>query len=272
MFLSKEKIRSVNLIQLEILKNIIHVCNKLKLNYFLVHGTLLGALLYSGFVPYDDDIDIAMPRIDYDKFLREATKHLPEQYFVQSHLSESGYPLTFAKVRDSNTTYLSYKYRDINLNQGIYVDIFPIDYTDGKPKTLLNKLLDYRISTLINKKRSPKESLILSLSIILFPSLKKTIEKREKLLTKFSNGDYVRITGGKPTEEKIPAEWFESTLNIKFCGLDCNIPVNYELYLKKIYGKMYSNTTLLENRMYFEGQAEMNADIIDPEKSYKEYI
>ena len=86
-------------LQIDILKDFISLCRKLNLRYFVVHGTLLGALRYNGFFPMDDDIDVAMPREDYDLFIQKGQKYLPEDLFIQSVESEKEYPLAFSKIR-----------------------------------------------------------------------------------------------------------------------------------------------------------------------------
>ena len=72
--MNKDLLRQVQLIQLEILKDFVKVCNKYNLQYFLDGGTLLGAVRHKGFIPWDDDLDVAMPRKDYDKFCKIASR------------------------------------------------------------------------------------------------------------------------------------------------------------------------------------------------------
>lgn len=86
--------------EFQILKAFVDVCDQLKLKYYLVEGTLLGAIRHQGFIPWDDDIDVGMPRADYERFLQEAQALLPDYYFVQSMYSEPEYHANFAKIRD----------------------------------------------------------------------------------------------------------------------------------------------------------------------------
>ena len=114
--------------ELEIFKVIIDICDRLNLRYYVIGGTLIGAIRHKGFIPWDDDIDIGMMRKDYDIFLREAPKYLPEQYFLQTVWSDPEYLNCFAKVRDSNTTFVEIPVAKRKINHGVFVDVFPLDY------------------------------------------------------------------------------------------------------------------------------------------------
>lgn len=80
------KLSNVQLTQLEILKEFIRVCNDLHLQYFLVEGSMLGAVRHKGFIPWDDDIDVAIPREDYEIFLKEANSKLKSPYLSLIHI------------------------------------------------------------------------------------------------------------------------------------------------------------------------------------------
>ena len=92
-------------IQLDMLKQCIELCERYSILYFAVGGTALGAIRHGGFIPWDDDIDIAMPRTDYEKFLAITRQELPEPLFVQTHETEKEYFLDFAKVRNTETVF-----------------------------------------------------------------------------------------------------------------------------------------------------------------------
>lgn len=115
--------------QLEILNEIKSICEKHNIKYFAIGGTLLGALRHNGFIPWDDDLDIAMFRDDYNKFCAIAPSELSHPFFFQSEYSDPGYLLRHAKVRNSLTTgiLMSQKDKKFTFNQGIFVDIFPLD-------------------------------------------------------------------------------------------------------------------------------------------------
>lgn len=117
--------------EIEVLDEIVRICDKHQLEYFLVGGTCLGAIRHKGFIPWDDDIDIAMPREDYEKFIKIAIEEIDDKYFIQCNLTDPEYYLGFIKIRKNNTTFIQQREFDTNSHQGFFVDIFPLDYTDN---------------------------------------------------------------------------------------------------------------------------------------------
>lgn len=113
--------------ELEILIKFDEVCRESGLEYFLDAGTLLGAVRHGGFIPWDDDIDVGMPRRDYDKFLEIGQKRLGDSFFLQSRETDGNCPFSFAKIRKRGTTFLEWNKRSIRMNHGIWIDIFPYD-------------------------------------------------------------------------------------------------------------------------------------------------
>ena len=113
--------------ELSLLRAFTDVCEKLELEYFLVCGSALGAVKYKGFIPWDDDVDVALKRADYDVFLERAQELLPDGIFLQNHRTDPAYPNIFSKLRDSNTTYIEKSVAHLPINHGIYIDVFPLD-------------------------------------------------------------------------------------------------------------------------------------------------
>lgn len=271
--LTLEEMNEINKVQTGILAEINSVCEKLGITYFMVHGSLLGTIRSESFIPYDDDIDIAMRREDYDRFLAEAQKLIDKNYFVQSYLSDKNYPLEFAKVRDNRTTYIVDKVRDVDMNHGIYVDVFPIDYTvTGKLKKIYGKLLSLRVGCIYKPEKKSKALIIKQIiSRIVCPSVKSAVRKRDMLAKSAAKSDKVTMTGGKAIEKNMPLQWFEKTEIRNFENLKVFVPAEYDKYLTHIYGD-YKTRTLVEGKMADEKKVKINAYIADAKKPYTHYM
>ena len=122
-----EELKKIQQIELECLKCIASICEKLNIEYFLIGGTALGAVRHNGFIPWDDDIDIGMTRENYIRFINEAESYLPSKYYLQTPYKDTATPYTYSKVRVSGTIFMEYCNRNNKMHHGIYVDIFPFD-------------------------------------------------------------------------------------------------------------------------------------------------
>lgn len=114
---------------LKILLAVDHVCHEHGVRYYCWAGTMLGAVRHKGFIPWDDDMDICMPRPDYDRFMTHAREWLPQHLEALSIETDAHYPGGFGKVVDASTTLIERAHSDYV--GGIYIDVFPID---GAPK------------------------------------------------------------------------------------------------------------------------------------------
>lgn len=146
--MKQDVLRKVQLAQLEIAREIRRVCEENDIRYVLCDGTFLGAIRHKGFIPWDDDMDIAMVRSEYEKFCRIAPEKLKPEYFLQTWYSDEAYALPFAKVRKRGTLFVEAKSKQLKEN-GFFVDIFPLDFAWEDPQKqaeLIQKLLSiYRM-------------------------------------------------------------------------------------------------------------------------------
>lgn len=126
-FLVDEKRKKLWAVEIDLLVEFDRVCKKHNLKYFLMGGSLIGAMRHNGFIPWDDDIDVAMLREDYEKLLKIGASEFKEPYFLQTPQTDEGYYFSFAKLRNSNTSAISHAFRYEKFNQGILMDIFPLD-------------------------------------------------------------------------------------------------------------------------------------------------
>lgn len=134
-------LREVQLRELEILKAIDAVCRRHDISYWLDSGTLLGAVRHGGFIPWDDDIDICMPKAEVPRFVEAAQRELPEVFFVQTPQTDPTVRTPYPKVRDRRSLIVE-PAEDFRLpyQKGLFVDIFPVeDYPNISP-WLIRKL------------------------------------------------------------------------------------------------------------------------------------
>ena len=110
-----------------ILAEIIRVCDKCHIPYFIIGGTAIGALYWEGIIPWDDDIDIGFTRENYDRFLRVAPQEMRKPYSLQWMGTDPKTPFYFAKVRKDNTLFVEKDFKDLPIHHGIYIDVFPFD-------------------------------------------------------------------------------------------------------------------------------------------------
>ena len=131
--MEKELLEKVQNLEFKILQELDRICTKHGFVYFLAYGTLLGAVRHRGFIPWDDDLDVFMPRDDYDKFLEICSQELGEEFVLHCHETDEKYPLSMTKIRLTNTVFRE-KAMKVQLKyEGIWVDIFVLD--EAKHKT-----------------------------------------------------------------------------------------------------------------------------------------
>lgn len=126
-----EQLKKMQKVLLDIVKDIDRVCKEHGIEYFLDSGSCLGAVRHNGFIPWDDDMDLGMRRVDYDKFLRIAPSALGDDYVVAHPGNDSRLAGMFAKVWKRGTVFATEETIEAGVPQGIFVDVFPYDVVDG---------------------------------------------------------------------------------------------------------------------------------------------
>lgn len=134
----EEKLRQLQLTQLEILKVFDQFCREHDLKYSLYAGSLLGAVRHKGFIPWDDDLDVCMSRTEYERFLSLWVQDTPEGYVLQNKENSKYFDQSFSKIRKDHTTFLQDAWQIGNHHIGIFLDVFPIDRI---PNGKLNRLV-----------------------------------------------------------------------------------------------------------------------------------
>lgn len=279
MVMTPEQSAKLKEVQFEMLKVFAEICEKEKLTYWLIAGTALGAVRHKGFIPWDDDIDVGMPRADYERFMEIGQSYLPEYYFLQNYKTDPNYPINFAKIRDSRTTYIESSAAHLDMNHGVWIDIFPHDgFPEGKLRVKLFKLRSKitfaRIYLVFTKKipldRAHKvKRAMCHLTKLLYPTVKGTVKRRERLFTKYpyDTSQYVLNNSGAWGDREIQQRsvFGEGTEGV-FEGFKIKLPLDWDKYLSTLYGD-YMTPPPEDKRV-----GHHCADVIDLEKPYTEYI
>ena len=131
----------------QILSEIKRICDKHNIRYFITGGTAIGAYFWGKILPWDDDVDVGMPRSDYERFAQIAQEELGEEYFIQTPKTDPRVPFFFMKVRMNGTEFNESTFRNIDMHQGIYIDIFPFD---NMPKSKRAEKIQHEILFFLN--------------------------------------------------------------------------------------------------------------------------
>lgn len=156
---TEKQLKLLQQLELQNLEVLSDVCQKLGIQFFLYGGSLIGAVRHKGFVPWDDDLDIAMMRNDYMRFIQEAPSILPEDYFLQTPYNDKKSPYIYTKLRLKGTRCIEYVHHKKKMEQGIYVDIYPIDNIPDDDEAFLKKYNQFQETVkLFGLRQSPYPS------------------------------------------------------------------------------------------------------------------
>ena len=126
--LDSEMLRGLQMVELELLCELDRICRKRGIPYCIVAGTMLGAVRHGGFIPWDDDADVAMLRSDYVRFREACATELdPEEFYFQDHEVTQGYRWGYGKLRRRGTLFLREHQEHMPYEQGVFIDVFPLD-------------------------------------------------------------------------------------------------------------------------------------------------
>lgn len=239
---------------LTIMDEIHKVCKDNNLTYFLAEGSLLGAVRHNGFIPWDDDLDIAMPRDDFEIFIKIAPLQLSKSFRLEWTTTNEKYWQFFAKVVKQNTMFDENS--DIKLfTTGIFVDIFPLDITPEYDTTFEYRRKAVRLLKGFLSLRSRKPNcfvdvLLKPLSLILSPStIQSLIRKILRQLSKKGASHYANFASCYSiNKQTMPIEWFGKGKLVGFENRLYNIPHHPQEVLKSIYGDDYMIMPPLEKR------------------------
>lgn len=249
----KHKLSSLQEQELEILKEFQRICNANNLQYFVVAGTMLGAMRHHGFIPWDDDIDVAMPRRDYDKFLEIAPKMLASDYYLETPREREH--VTIVSTITSKKGGFTLNNAQKTLHTGAWIDIMMID---GVPDPGIKRMIHwyrymalralYQISHFDevvdqNRKRPAYEKAIIKFAQI--TKLQKLLDSSkinariEKLMRSvaYEESNYVATYCGiYRKNEIVPKEWYGKGIKFSFEDTEVFGLSKADKYLTQLYG------------------------------------
>lgn len=232
---------------LELLKYFDLLCRENNLTYFLSGGTLLGAIRHEGFIPWDDDADVMMPRADYDKLIT-LTNKLPKTLELKMLELDANWEYPFAKLNDI-TTFVDDEFR--KAQHGLFLDIFPIDKLPDeliKQKRIVKKIkiLDVLRGSSSKKKFKPEEKYLYIKKIIMWYGKRKGAAYFAKKMNTYvrkltkenqsSNTNGAILVPNYGLREFLPNTTFTTAKMTDFEDTRLSIPENYEIYLRSLYG------------------------------------
>lgn len=239
------ELKEVQKILLQIMDYIDTVCNENNLRYYLAGGTLLGAIRHKGFIPWDDDVDISMPREDYEK-LRLIIKKSPKSRYKCIDLNENNYHLCFYKIVDSYTKTFNTNSKATS-NMGVFVDIFPIDGFGNdleKAKHKIRAIYGIVSNVVWSDELRENEKICKKIIRFLFKNICHFIGKARLVsfiehhyLLDYNRSKYIGSTYGvRRDKEIITHNCFEQYKYALFENRKYRIPLGYDQYLKQMYG------------------------------------
>ena len=251
-------IRETQEVQLEILLAFDRICKTHNISYQLFAGTLIGAIRHKGFIPWDDDVDVCMLRSEYDKFTKIAQSELGDAYFLQNYTTDPAFQSQYSKIRKNHTLYVENLVQDVDMHQGIFIDVFP--YDDVEPIRLSGRVqrrLIHRLKIInycrVKRVNESEPNLVSRIAKKGTYYLLKAIPKRylDRLITKvatWSNGKgatevaelNISTSPSLYQKFKIDKEMFAHSIEWEFEGHYFPVPQAYDAILSKNYGDYLS--------------------------------
>ena len=291
-----ELIKRAWAVQLDILSSIDSICEKYGLTYFAYWGTLIGAVRHQGFIPWDDDLDIAMPRPDYMRFLEVVQDELSDEYqLLNNYVTE--WENSFSRIVKGRDFYSTEEALAQNYNFPFFlgIDIFPLDYIsrderEAREQCEIMRHIGTLVTVVNERKKAEKENATIEVLNAYNESIASSLVKLEKLcgirfegnipLNKQLNILYDQIAGLFTAEESdfltdfpgylrngyiVKKEWFERIERVPFENITIPIPMGYDSILRKSHGNytIPIKGTSTHGDVYFRPQIKIFAEKLE---------
>ena len=239
--MNSTNLKEVQKVEIEMMDLVIDICEKYNIKYILLGGTMLGAIRDGGMIPWDDDIDIGMPREDFDKFVEIAKREIKSPYFFQTSLTDRTFK-TQVRVRKNGTTAIQKKEWRAESHRGIYIDILPIDNIPDNEKDfnyeigLIRSICSTRyIDAGLNRMRDDESLFKMRRMYMVMEDVIREYNR------KYPNSEYVASVVGYRVESSVGFKYHRrvlETTKVPFKGSRhlVNVSKYYEDYLTRSYG------------------------------------
>lgn len=274
-YLISEKMKRVFAVLLDLYMTFAEICEKHGLRYYAFSGMMLGAVRHNGFIPWDDDLDVAMPREDYNKFIEIAPKEMDYPYFVRTPYTDPGCYYSYIVLMNLSTSFIPKIFKSKPFKKGIPLDIFPLDYCDlGKydqDREIIYKHV-MRCSTWMKRGcRGLNDTQIENFSLYHTEDPLSEWEAIQKVASNplYKGSEYLAFSVLTTTDKEhliFPAKAFDDYVMMPFEGVNVRVPAGYEELLVKLYGKWR------EYPPEKERGRKNDSIIFDPDTPYTSYI
>ena len=247
--MDEKTLQKLHALELEIAAEMKRICEKHRIRYFMIAGTLLGAVRHGGFIPWDEDMDFGMLRADFERFVSVCADELDrEKYFLQTGDSDPGYTYAFAKIRLNGTRIVEDLSQEAAAHQGIFIDIFPFDNVPDsrllrklheRDRYLWKNMLAVKLGYHNGQNRAKSLQKLLGAAAAVLPAdyIRK---KKERAFTRYNGRTTKMVVTAEGSyryyKEMIPQRRTQKLCRMPFAGTDFFTFAAYDAYLKEMYG------------------------------------
>ena len=267
-----EQRKKIWAVEIDALLELSRVCERFGLKYCLGFGALLGAIRHGGFIPWDDDIDVLMPRKDYDR-LFDLSMEFREPYFLQTPYTDPGAVFSTIRLRNSNSTWMVKAFSAERFNHGLGIDIFPLDYWhfsgEEEAESEMARII-FDNSTYMRRNQSSKDCETVNRVAEYLKRKGETsalhdFERLQESARKYINSPtdclaVLCITAYPYEKQKFNSSAFGSLVNVNFEGFQIPVPSGYDHVLSRLYND-YLELPPLESRGAWHSKLIINPDV-----------